>query len=169
MRCTGSSVRPASPPYATFPIDGLSRPDTAAAIHYEIRATGIMSVTPADASADVSTLGYGNLVAEGVFAPHHQHIFNLRIDPAMDDYRSNAVTYEDTTAMPRDPQTNPHGVGFVAKSTQVQQESAFNLDWTTNRFVKMVNPNKRNRFTNKPIGYKVVGAFSLSLTSPVSS
>ncbi|BGP32212.1 hypothetical protein JCM10296v2_003992 [Rhodotorula toruloides] len=143
--------------------------DTAAAIHYEIRATGIMSVTPADANAEVSTLGYGNLVAEGVFAPHHQHIFNLRIDPAMDDYRSNAVTYEDTTAMPRDPQNNPHGVGFVTKSTQVQQESAFNLDWTTNRFVKMVNPNKRNRFTNKPIGYKVVAPpTQLGLADPTS-
>ncbi|POY74648.1 putative Primary-amine oxidase [Rhodotorula taiwanensis] len=143
--------------------------DTAANLHYEIRATGIMSVTPADPSVDLSTLGYGNVVAEGVFAPHHQHVFNLRIDPAIDSYRSSAVTYEDTHAMPRDPATNPCGVGFVCKSTQVQNESAFNLEHLTNRYVKMINPNKRNKFTKKPIGYKISAPpTQLGLADPTS-
>ncbi|GJN94178.1 hypothetical protein Rhopal_007252-T1 [Rhodotorula paludigena] len=130
--------------------------DTAGTIHYEIRATGIMSVTPSAPGVDLSSLGYGTVVADGVFAPHHQHIFNLRIDPALDGYRSNAVVYDDTFAMPREPASNPHGVGFEVKTTQVDKEQAFDLDWTTNRVVKMINPNKVNKHSRKPIAYKVV-------------
>jgi primary-amine oxidase len=61
-----------------------------------------------------------------------QHLFNLRIDPAIDGYRDNSVVYDDVFAMKRD-ERNPHGVGFEVKSTTVEKESAFNLDWTTNR------------------------------------
>jgi UV DNA damage endonuclease len=46
--------------------------DTAATLHYEIRATGILSVTPADSTADFSKTAFGTVVADGVFAPHHQ-------------------------------------------------------------------------------------------------
>lgn len=116
-----------------------------------------MSVTPSAPGVDLSSLGYGTVVADGVFAPHHQHIFNLRIDPALDGYRSNAVVYDDTFAMPREPASNPHGVGFEVKTTKVDKEQAFDLDWTTNRVVKMINPNKVNKHSRKPIAYKVVG------------
>ncbi|KAM0756094.1 primary amine oxidase [Meredithblackwellia eburnea MCA 4105] len=142
--------------------------DTAANLHYEIRATGIMSVTPADMNSDVQSLKYGTIVADGVFAPHHQHIFNLRIDPAIDGYEGSRIVYDDVYAMPRD-ENNPHGVGFEAHNTAVTHESAFNLDWTTNRVVKMVNPSKRNRFSGKPIGYKIMAPpTQLGLAHPTS-
>ncbi|KAK4702051.1 hypothetical protein P7C70_g4176, partial [Phenoliferia sp. Uapishka_3] len=101
--------------------------------------TGIMSVTPVDLNTDCTSLKYGTVVADGVFAPHHQHI----------------IVYDDTVAMPRD-EKNPHGVGFEVFTTKVEAESAFNLDWTTNRVVKMVNPKSLNRFSGKPVGYKIV-------------
>ncbi|KAL8277071.1 hypothetical protein RQP46_010499 [Phenoliferia psychrophenolica] len=151
--------------------------DTAATIHYEIRA-----VTPVDANIDCTGLKYGTVVADGVFAPHHQHsassrplcrskrlalilvlppfpshltVFNLRIDPAIDGYEDSVVVYDETLPMPRDA-NNPHGVGFEVFSTKVEKESAFNLDWETNRVVKMVNPNSLNRYSGKPVGYKIV-------------
>lgn len=46
--------------------------DTAGSIHWEVRATGIMSVTPVEADVDAAALKYGTVVAPGVFAPHHQ-------------------------------------------------------------------------------------------------
>ncbi|ORY81288.1 primary amine oxidase [Leucosporidium creatinivorum] len=142
--------------------------DTAATLHYEIRATGIMSVTPADPSADFSETAFGTVVADGVFAPHHQHLFNLRIDPAIDGYDGSVVTYDDVYPMKRD-ERNPHGVGFEVKSTKVENESAFNLDWTTNRVVKMVNPNKRNKFSGKPVGFKIMAPpTQLGLADPTS-
>lgn len=69
----------------------------------------------------------------GIFAPHHQHLFNLRIEPAIDDYEDSAIVYEETHAMPRDPIRNPYGVGFESFTTPVTHESAFNLEWQTNR------------------------------------
>ena len=42
---------------------------------------------------------YGIEVAPGVFAPGHQHIFSVRIDPAIDGH-SNTVVQEDSVPMP---------------------------------------------------------------------
>ncbi|CED83505.1 primary-amine oxidase [Phaffia rhodozyma] len=130
--------------------------DTAGVLHWEIRATGIMSVTPIEAGVDAAnTIKYGSVVAPGVFAPDHQHIFNLRIDPAIDGYESSTVVYDETHPMERN-EKNPHGVGFETRQTKVNREGAFNLDWQTNRVVKMINPSKLNRHSGKPVGYKIV-------------
>lgn len=47
--------------------------------------------------------------------------------------------YDETHAMPRD-ENNPHGVGFEVFSTKVEQESAFNLDWESNRGASVAPP-----------------------------
>lgn len=80
-------------------------------MHWEARATGIMSVTPIEDDVNPNNLKYGTVVSQGVFAPNHQHIFALRIDPAIDGYKNSAVAYEETHPMPRDA-ANPHGIGF---------------------------------------------------------
>ncbi|KAM0750784.1 primary amine oxidase [Meredithblackwellia eburnea MCA 4105] len=129
--------------------------DTAGSIHWEVRATGIMSVTPVDLDANASEMRYGTIVAPGVFAPHHQHIFNIRIDPAIDGYDESEVIYDEVLPMPRD-EKNPHGVGFQVHTTKIQKESAFDLDWRTNRVVKMVNPKKLNPYSGKPVGWKIM-------------
>lgn len=112
-------------------------------------------------NTDVTSLKYGTVVADGVFAPHHQHIFNLRLDPAIDGYEDGVITYTDTLAMPRNPETNPYGVGFEVHTTEVKDEAAFNLNWETNRVVMMTNPKSINRFSKKPVAYKIVGKFSV--------
>ncbi|KAI5480277.1 primary-amine oxidase [Pseudohyphozyma bogoriensis] len=129
--------------------------DTAGVLHWEVRATGIMSVTPIEEGVNPNDIKYGTIVAPGVFAPHHQHIFNLRIDPAIDGYESSAIVYDETHPMPRD-ERNPHGVGFENHTTKVSRETAFNLNWEHNRVVKMINPSKLNKYSGKPVGYKIV-------------
>ena len=62
--------------------------DQAANVHLETRATGILSthsILPGEMSP------YGTVVAPGVFAPNHQHIFSVRIDPAIDGQRNIVV------------------------------------------------------------------------------
>lgn len=145
--------------------------DTAANIHYEVRATGIMSVVPADQNVAHDSISYGVMVAPGVMAPIHQHIFCLRLDPAIDGYDETAIAYEDVVPHPRDPATNPHGIAFGVASTTIERESHLNLDPALNRAVKMINPSpaRRNAASHKPPGYKIaVPATQLQLADGAS-
>lgn len=137
--------------------------DTAANIHYEVRATGIMSLVPADQNADYSNINYGILVSPGVMAPIHQHIFCLRLDPAIDGYDESAIVYDEVRPAGWNSEKNPFGVAFGVHSTPVEQESYLDLDAKLNRAVKMVNPTGGTRSQalavagspSKP-GYKIV-------------
>lgn len=113
--------------------------DTAANIHYEVRATGIMSLVPADQNVD-HDINYGVMVSPGVMAPIHQHIFCLRLDPAIDGYDDSAILYDEVRPCGWNAATNPYGVAFGVHSTPVDKESFLDLDAKVNRAVKMVNP-----------------------------
>ncbi|KAJ6150626.1 hypothetical protein N7471_001825 [Penicillium samsonianum] len=78
-----------------------------ASIHYEVRATGILSTSPINIGDEV---GYGTIVAPGVLAPYHQHLFSLRIDPAIDGV-ANSLQVEESNPLPfNDPSVrNPFG------------------------------------------------------------
>lgn len=130
--------------------------DTAANIHYEVRATGIMSLVPADQNTDHDSINYGVIVSPGVMAPIHQHIFCLRIDPAVDSYNEGTIVYEDVKRMGWNAATNPYGVAFGVESTPIEKESFLDLDARVNRAVKMINPTRKNQASHKPAGYKVV-------------
>lgn len=129
--------------------------DTAANIHYEVRATGIMSLVPADQDVE-HNINYGIMVSPGVMAPIHQHIFCLRLDPAIDAYDESAIMYDEVKAHGWNAATNPYGVAFGVESTTVEKESFLDLDARLNRAVKMVNPARRNAASHKAPGYKVV-------------
>lgn len=143
--------------------------DTAANIHYEVRATGIMSLVPADQNADHGGINYGVMVSPGVMAPIHQHIFCLRLDPAIDSYDEGAIVYEDVKRLGWNAATNPYGVAFGVESTPVEKESFLDLDASLNRAVKMINPARRNGASHKPPGYKVmIPPTQLQLAEPGS-
>jgi primary-amine oxidase len=65
--------------------------DQAAAISVEARATGIVSVVNIDPG---KTSDWGNVVSPGTLAQNHQHIFCVRIDPAIDGYKNRVVQEE---------------------------------------------------------------------------
>ena len=138
-----------------------------ASIHYEVRATGILSTCPIDIGDKVP---YGTVVAPGVLAPYHQHLFCLRIDPAIDG-SANSVQVEESVAMPvNDPRVhNPFGIGYQTESKVVEEEQGMDLDFNKNRVFKIINEAKTNPITGTPVGFKILPCYSqLILAHPES-
>ncbi|KAJ5832084.1 hypothetical protein N7474_000395 [Penicillium riverlandense] len=125
-----------------------------ASINYEVRATGILSTAPINLDESVP---YGTLVAPGVMAPYHQHLFSLRIDPAIDGHR-NSLMVEESHAMPlNDPAVhNPFGIGYTTTHKFVERESPLDIDIACNRVFKIVNENICNPISKGPVGYKLM-------------
>ncbi|KAM5347546.1 hypothetical protein ACJ41O_007370 [Fusarium nematophilum] len=136
-----------------------------ASIFYEVRATGILSTAPTEADLK-EKIPYGTVVAPGVLAPYHQHLFCLRIDPAIDGH-ANSLAIEESKALPfGDPSVhNPFGVGYVADQKIVEQEGGFDLDFTKARVFKCINENRINPITNTPVGFKLLPCYSQMLLS----
>ncbi|KAG5808015.1 hypothetical protein H9Q74_007167 [Fusarium xylarioides] len=134
-----------------------------ASIFYEVRATGILSTAPTSMEHK-GTYPYGNIVAPGVMAPYHQHLFSLRIDPAIDGH-ANSLVVEESKPLPIDDPAvhNPFGVGYVTESQAVEEEGGFDLDFTKARTFKFVNENKINPITGTPVGFKLMPFYSQML------
>lgn len=134
-----------------------------ASIHYEVRATGILSTVPTMLDAD-QNLPYGTKVAPGVLAPYHQHMFSLRMDPALDGHK-NTLFVEESHALPMDDPSvhNLFGVGYITKSRPIEHEGGLDLDHTTARTFKLVNEHSMNPITNTPVGLKLFPAYSQML------
>ncbi|KXT11403.1 hypothetical protein AC579_226 [Pseudocercospora musae] len=122
----------------------------AAELHYEVRATGILSTQPIDDGLEVP---WGTVVHPGVLATHHQHIFSLRVDPAIDGYH-NRLVYDEAHAMPRS-DFNPHGTGYISKETLVETSGGYDIDYDANRTFKIQNVDVRNPINGKPVAYKI--------------
>ena len=120
-------------------------------IQLEVKLTGIVSngaVMPGE------TPPCGELVAPQVYAPIHQHFFNVRLDMTVDG-PLNSVHEVNTVADPPGPE-NPHGNAFRAEATLLRSEAAAQrtVDPLRGRFWTIVNPAVRNRL-GQPVGYKL--------------
>jgi primary-amine oxidase len=82
--------------------------DQAGGITIETRATGIVSVVNIDPG---KTSPWGNVVSGGALAQNHQHLFCIRIDPAIDGH-NNTVVAEESLPMPISRELNPYGNGY---------------------------------------------------------
>ena len=141
--------------------------DQEGVITYEIRATGILSTLPI---AIGDNLPYGISVAPGVFAPTHQHLFSLRIDPAVDGQRNTLAIEENVAISTHDPQVhNPFSVGFSTTKQFVEKEGGFDLDHRTGRTFKILNEHVLNPMSSTPVGYKLVPSYSQMLLADPSS
>jgi primary-amine oxidase len=109
-------------------------------------------------------------VAPGVLAPYHQHLFSLRIDPAIDGH-ANSLVIEESKPLPMDdPEIhNPFGVGYVTESRTIEEEGGFDLDFTKARTFKFINENKINPITGTPVGFKLMPFYSQMLLAHPSS
>lgn len=117
---------------------------------YEIRATGIVSTQPIDDGVEVP---WGTIVHPGVLAVHHQHIFSLRIDPAIDGHQ-NRLVYDEVRPMARS-DFNPHGVGYTVDQTVVQESSGLDTNYDTGRTYQIQNASIKNPINGKPVGYRI--------------
>src|ERR1700753_709500 len=102
----------------------------AAEMHYEVRATGILSTQPVDDGIEVP---FGTKVHPGVLAVHHQHIFSLRVDPHIDGSRLNRLVHSEAHPMPITKDWNPHGTGYETRETELHISGGFDLAPEHNR------------------------------------
>ncbi len=121
-------------------------------IHFEMKATGILNTAglrPGEAPA------YGTIVSPGVYAHYHQHIFNMRLDMAVDGER-NRVVEVDTVALPVGAD-NPHGNAFTIRETVLksEQQAQRNVDFNAARFWKIESSDARN-WLGQPTAYKLL-------------
>lgn len=126
--------------------------DQSGEIMFETRATGILSTQPIDKDAKVP---WGTRVADGVMAPYHQHLFNIRIDPAVGGHKNTLVT-SDSVIVPWDEKLNPLGTGYVTDEKQIYRAGPVADDYTKGRIFKIINENEINPVSLTPIGYKLV-------------
>lgn len=124
--------------------------DQNAGIKLEIRATGIVSTTYIDGG---KTTRWGTVVSPSVLAASHQHIFNVRIDPAIDGHE-NTIAYCDTERAPIGP-NNPVGIAAYNNVKYVEKSCFLDVDIPKNRYVKIVNENKKNPISGNPVAYKL--------------
>lgn len=126
--------------------------DQAANIELEVRATGILSTVPFD-NENGQTVPWGTNVGPGVMAPFHQHMFSLRIDPALDGFK-NTVYYEDSVPMPEDDK-NPWLVGYTTEQNVIKSSGSASTSVDRHRVFKIRNDSIINPITYHPIAYKL--------------
>ena len=119
-------------------------------IQFEIKLTGILSL---GALKPGETSTYGNLIAPQLYAPHHQHFFNVRLDFDLDG-TANSVYQIDVEPDEPGP-ANPHDNAFTAKANLLKSEeqAKAHLNLQTSRTWKVVNPAVKNS-VGEPVGFK---------------
>jgi primary-amine oxidase len=136
-------------------------------IQLEVKLTGIvspMAIVPGEQPA------FANVIAPGLAAPHHQHLFSARLDLDVDG-PVNSVEEINAEPEPAGPE-NPWGNAFRPHVTPLATELAAQRDVnpSTSRAWRVVNPAQRNAL-DQPVGYKLVPTVSTPtmLASPESS
>src|SRR5262249_37440970 len=119
-------------------------------IQFEIKLTGILSLgtlKPGEKSK------YGAAIAPQLYAPVHQHFFNVRLDFDLDGMK-NSVYRVDVQPDAPGP-ANPHGNAFAAVPTLLKSEKQArdHLKLETARTWRGVNPNVLNA-VGEPVAYK---------------
>jgi primary-amine oxidase len=120
-------------------------------LEYEVRLTGVISngaLPPGERPR------HGTLVAPGVYGPHHQHIFCVRLDMMVDGLR-NTVVECDSVPLPPGPD-NPHGNAWEVRSTPIrcEAEARRTVDQAVARFWRIENPSRRNALGD-PVAYRL--------------
>jgi primary-amine oxidase len=94
-------------------------------------------------------------VAPGVYGPHHQHFFNVRLDMAVDG-PANRVYEVNPVALPEGPD-NPVGNAWRAEEVLITSEAAGarSADPLGGRYWKVINNHVPNELGHPP-GYKLV-------------
>eukprot|EP00386_Alphamonas_edax_P011931 GDKI01037483.1.p1 GENE.GDKI01037483.1~~GDKI01037483.1.p1 ORF type:complete len:685 (-),score=249.03 GDKI01037483.1:774-2828(-) len=121
----------------------------------EAKLTGILSVNVLAENDNAQKPYWGTLVAPHVNAQFHQHMFNVRLDMAVDG-EHNSVSELDAVLDPRGPE-NPHGNGWQLKERVFERESDGQsvVKPEAMRVWKIFNPNKKN-WCGSNVAYKLV-------------
>ena len=119
-------------------------------IQFEIKLTGILSL---GAAHEGETPKHGTMVAPLLYAPNHQHFFNVRLDVGIDGI-NNTVQQVDVVPDEID-EANPFENAFHVRATDLktEQQALAHLNLESGRTWRFVNPSVKNALGN-PVGYK---------------
>ena len=132
-------------------------------IQFEIKLTGILSLATVHEGEKPI---HGGMIAPLLYAPNHQHFFNVRLDVGIDGI-NNTVQQLDAVADPLD-EANSFENAFHLQATDLKTElqSLAHLKLETGRTWKFINPNVKNA-VGQPVGYKFFpGDNAFPLASP---
>ena len=135
-------------------------------IEAEVKATGILAT---QAVAGGASPAHGTLVAPGLSAMNHQHIFCVRLDLDVDG-PCNSV-YEVHSEPDPVGAENPYGNAWrsVWRRLEREQQAQRLVDPLSHRYWAIVNPRVHNA-VGQPVGYKLVpGENMVPLAAPDSS
>jgi primary-amine oxidase len=132
-------------------------------IQFEIKLTGILSLATV---REGERPKHGTVIAPLLYAPNHQHFFNMRLDFGIDGMR-NTVQRLDAVAEVID-DANTFENAFYMKATDIltEQQALAHLNLETDRTWKIINPNVKNAM-GYPVGYRFFpGDNAFPLASP---
>ena len=119
-------------------------------IQFEIKLTGILSLGALPPGVKSP---YGALIAPQLYAPNHQHFFNMRLDIDLDGTANTAYQVDVEGEAPGP--DNPFENAFCAKARvlKTEKQAKAHLNLVTARTWKFVNPSVLNA-VGEPVGYK---------------
>jgi primary-amine oxidase len=135
-------------------------------IQLEMKLSGILNTS---AVAEGAETPYGRRIGRQLAAPHHQHLFCVRLDLDVDG-TDNTVVQIDSEALPVGP-GNPFGSAFVARETPLRRESEGVADAcsATARYWEVRSASRRNAL-GEPTGYRLkLGHGTTPLLAPEGS
>jgi primary-amine oxidase len=131
-------------------------------LEFEAKLTGVMQTK---ALAPGTRDSHSALVAPGLGAIYHQHLFNVRLDMEVDGPENDVCEIE-LVAAPEGPD-NPWGNAMVTRTTPLRHEleAKRSINAATGRSWVVTSAKRRNRF-GSPTGYRLVPEASPSLLAP---
>jgi primary-amine oxidase len=135
-------------------------------IESEVKLTGIVSTGAYEPGTEPR---HGTPLADGLYAMHHQHFFNARLDFDLDGER-NSVYEVHTEPTPPGPE-NPYGNAFHVERRLYERESdaTGTVDQLAAKSWLIVNPEVKNS-TGKPVAYRLLPGHNVrSFAQPDSS
>jgi primary-amine oxidase len=126
-------------------------------IQLEVKLTGIVSPMAIPPGSDPPP--FATVVGEGVAAPHHQHIFNARLDFDVDG-ETNEIYEVEAERLPPGPD-NPWSNAFRSRATRLDSErrAQRDVDPAVSRAWRITNPSARNGL-GQPTAYRLMPTMS---------
>ncbi|MGH8959804.1 MAG: primary-amine oxidase, partial [Jatrophihabitantaceae bacterium] len=134
-------------------------------IEYDVKLTGILQTAAVQPGAQPL---HANMIAPGLSAPHHQHLFNVRLDMEVDGADNTVTEVEMLPAAPGP--DNPYGSALVTRSTPLRTELEARriVDPATARTWVITSGHRRNN-TGWPTGYRLRPMYTPTILAPSDS
>ncbi|KAI7887482.1 hypothetical protein K492DRAFT_217507 [Lichtheimia hyalospora FSU 10163] len=126
-------------------------------IQFEVKATGELNTHVLAHDEDAAP--YGTIVAPQIDAQHHQHLFNMRIDPMLDGTHNSVAELDVVVSdLPVGHPDNKVGNSFypITKIFNTTNEAQSMACGERNRTWKIINESKIHPWAKQPVGFKMV-------------